>query len=51
VSLTAGDVSQLGGLTADVDHVVDELEALRQGLEEASGVAGGTRGPTQPGTA
>lgn len=51
VSLTAADVSQLGGLTADVDHVVDELEALRQGLEEASGVAGGTRGPTQPGTA
>ncbi|HVM10232.1 MAG TPA: hypothetical protein VM345_17340 [Acidimicrobiales bacterium] len=51
ISLTAGDVSQLGGLTDDVDHVVEELEALRQGLEEASGVARGTRGTSAPGTA
>ena len=51
VSLSAADVSQLGGLTDDVDHVVEELEALRQGLEEASGVSSGTRGTTQPGTA
>jgi len=51
VSLTAADVSQLGGLTDDVEHVVEELEALRLGLEEASGVASGTRGNAQPGTA
>lgn len=51
ISLSAGDVSQLGGLTDDVEHVVEELEALRQGLEEASGAAPGTPGVGRTGTA
>lgn len=51
ISLTAADVSQLGALTDDVDHVVEELEALRLGLVEASGASGGGRGSAQPGTA
>lgn len=47
VSLSAGDVSQLGPLTDDVDGVVAELESLRQALEETSG----TRGATATGSA
>lgn len=37
ISLHAGDVSQLGPLTQDVEGVVGELESLRQALEETSG--------------
>lgn len=37
ISLHAGDVSQLGPLTEDVEGVVGELESLRQALEETSG--------------
>jgi hypothetical protein len=42
VSLSAGDVSQLGTLTDDVEGVVGELESLRQALEETSGTGGAT---------
>ena len=51
ISVTASDASQLGRVTQDVDHVVGELEALRQGLEEVSGVASGTPGTSARGTA
>ncbi|HEX7169151.1 MAG TPA: hypothetical protein VF230_19390 [Acidimicrobiales bacterium] len=55
ISLEAGDVQDLGALGAEVESVVGELEALRQGLEEASGrggrVMGGTPGTGVPGTA
>jgi hypothetical protein len=44
VSLSAGDVSQLGPLTDDVEGVVGELESLRQALEETSGTRGATAG-------
>ena len=37
LSVQAGDVTELAGLGADVDSVVDEMEALRQGLEAVSG--------------
>jgi len=37
----SGDVSQLAGLGADVDGVVIDMEALRQGLEEAGRASGG----------
>ena len=40
LSLSAGDVSELSGLGADVDLVVADMEALRQGLEEAGRAAG-----------
>lgn len=40
ISLHAGDVSQLGPLTEDVEGVVGELESLRQALEETSGTTG-----------
>lgn len=40
ISLHAGDVSQLGALTEDVEGVVGELESLRQALEETSGTTG-----------
>ncbi|HUP84257.1 MAG TPA: hypothetical protein VM143_01195 [Acidimicrobiales bacterium] len=36
ISLQAGDVTQLGSLTQDVEGVVAELESLRQALEETS---------------
>lgn len=42
ISLQAGDVSQLGPLTQDVEGVVHELESLRQALEETSGTPGTT---------
>jgi hypothetical protein len=44
VSLSAGDVSQLGPLTDDVEGVVGELESLRQALEETSGTRGAAAG-------
>ena len=34
LSVQAGDVADLGGLGDDIDNLVDEMEALRQGLEE-----------------
>lgn len=37
LSLRAGDVGELGGLDADVDSLVTEMEALRRGLDEAAG--------------
>lgn len=40
ISLHAGDVSQLGPLTEDVEGVVGELESLRQALEETSAAPG-----------
>ena len=39
---SVGDVAPLG---ADVDSLVGELEALRQGLEETGGAARGTTAP------
>lgn len=33
LSLSAGDVAELAGLGADVDELVGDMEALRQGLE------------------
>jgi hypothetical protein len=44
LSVQAHDVGDLRPLTDDVDHLVNELEALRQGMEE-------TGGATQLGTA
>jgi hypothetical protein len=40
ISLHAGDVSQLGSLTEDIESVVGELESLRQALEETSDTPG-----------
>lgn len=39
LSLRAGDVSELSGLGSDVDTLVGDMEALRQGLEEAGSAA------------
>lgn len=50
VSLRAGDVSELGDLSNDVDSVVGDLEALRTALEETSGVSRGTGGTAAAGT-
>lgn len=36
LSLRAGDVGELGGLGSDVDALVNDMEALRQALEETS---------------
>ena len=44
LSVQADTVGELGGLDADVDGLVTEMEALRQALEETSG-----RPPTMPG--
>ena len=51
LSLQAGDVADLAGLGSDVDTLVGDMEALRQGLEEATrasspdlGAGGGRRG-------
>jgi hypothetical protein len=41
LSLSAGDASDLSGLGADVDQLVGDMEALRQGLEEAGRAARG----------
>ena len=37
LSVQAGDVADLGGLGDDVDAMVDEMEALRQAIEETGG--------------
>lgn len=37
LSVQAHDVAELGGLGADVDQMVDEMEALRQAIEETGG--------------
>ena len=37
LSVQAHDVADLGGLGADVDQMVDEMEALRQAIEETGG--------------
>jgi hypothetical protein len=37
LSVQASDTSDLGGLGSDVDHMVEEMEALRLALEETSG--------------
>ncbi|MEO6318154.1 MAG: hypothetical protein ABIP36_05155 [Acidimicrobiales bacterium] len=37
LSVQANDVTELGGLGADVDQMVDEMEALRQAIEETGG--------------
>ena len=37
LSVQASDVADLGGLGDDVDTMVDEMEALRQAIEEAGG--------------
>ena len=42
LSVQAHDVSELGGLGADVDEMVDEMEALRQAIEETGGGTGTT---------
>ena len=42
LSLSAGDATELSGLGADVDQLVDDMEALRQGLEEVGNTARGT---------
>ena len=39
LSVRAHDVGELAPLTDDVDNLVGELEALRQGLEETGGTA------------
>jgi hypothetical protein len=39
LSVQAQDVSDLGGLGDDVNQMVDEMEALRQAIEETSGPA------------
>jgi hypothetical protein len=44
LSLQAGDVADLSGLSADVDTLVGDLESLRQGLEEAGSAASLRRG-------
>ena len=37
LSVQASDVAELGGLGDDVDQMVDEMEALRQAIEETGG--------------
>ncbi len=37
LSVQAEDVAELGGLGDDVDAMVDEMEALRQAIEETGG--------------
>ena len=39
LSVQANDVADLGGLGDDVDQMVDEMEALRQAIEETGGAA------------
>lgn len=42
ISVSASDADQLSPLTAEIDNVVGELEALRHGLESVSNVSAGT---------
>ncbi|HEX2850261.1 MAG TPA: hypothetical protein VHN98_06900 [Acidimicrobiales bacterium] len=51
ISLRAADADALAPLSDDVDSVVGELEALRQGLEETSTPAPGETSDTPPATA
>ena len=37
LSVQAHDLAELGGLGRDVDHLVDDMEALRQAIEETGG--------------
>ena len=37
LAVQANDAAELGGLGDDVDQMVDEMEALRQALEETEG--------------
>src|SRR4051794_621136 len=46
LSVHADSVTDIAPLGADVDSLVGELEALRQGLEETRNVARGTAGST-----
>ena len=39
LAVQAHDVTDLGGLGDDVDEMVDEMEALRQAIEETGGGA------------
>jgi hypothetical protein len=39
LAIKAEDVGELGGLGSDVDDLVNEMESLRVGLDEASGTA------------
>ncbi|MDQ1374673.1 MAG: hypothetical protein QOJ09_2011, partial [Actinomycetota bacterium] len=41
LSVRANDVTDFSPLTDDVDNLVNELEALRQGMEESGGAARG----------
>lgn len=41
LAVRASDVSDLGGLGDDVDQMVDEMEALRQAIEETGGGSSG----------
>ncbi len=44
LSVRAGDVGELSGVSDDIQHVVDQMEALRLALEETAG--GGQPPPT-----
>lgn len=44
LSVQASEVSDLGGLGDDVDQMVDEMEALRQAIEETGGGSGAVAG-------
>jgi hypothetical protein len=49
LAVQAGDVSDLGGLGHDVDQMVDEMEALRQAIEETSSAGGSSSPMPDPG--
>lgn len=42
LSVSAGDTSALQGVGSDIEHLVEEMEALRLALEETGGLAPGT---------
>ncbi len=44
LAVQASDVSDLGGLGDDVDQMVDEMEALRQAIEETGGSSAAATG-------
>lgn len=44
LTVHTGDVSQVAPVSADVDMIVGELEALREALEETSGTSGTQQG-------
>jgi hypothetical protein len=45
LSAQSGPSAELGGLGADVDSLVTDMEALRQALEEANSASGGLASP------